>query len=70
MEFADIFSSFLQGFQITEANVKQDEVVISAKMIPHAVPCPDCHCLSNRIHSCYTRIPHDLACCFTERDCT
>jgi transposase len=63
MEFAEIFSSFLQGFQITEAIVKPGEMVITAKIIPHAVPCPDCNCLSNRVHSYYIRIPHDLSCC-------
>lgn len=63
MEFADIFSSFLQGFQITQVKMDKDEMVISARIIPHPAPCPDCKCLSDRIHSYYTRIPHDLACC-------
>ena len=38
MEFAGIFSSFLQGFRITKTIMEKDEVVISAKIIPHPFP--------------------------------
>lgn len=64
MEFASVFSSFLPGFKITQTIIDQDELVITAKIIPHPVVCPDCQCPANRVHSYYTRIPHDLSCGF------
>lgn len=64
MEIASFFSSFLPGFQNIETDINQEEVTVSAEIIPHPVVCPDCHNPTNRVHSYYTRIPYDISCGF------
>ena len=61
MEFADIFSSFLPGFKITQATIEQENAVIMADIIPKQVLCPECQFITSRVHSYYTRIPHDIS---------
>lgn len=63
MELASVFSSFLPGFQITQIEIEPDQMdmVIYASIIPHPVLCPDCHHFTNRVHSYYSRIPHDIS---------
>lgn len=61
MDFASIFSSFLHGFQITQAIVEHENAVIMAHVIPKLVLCPDCQCPTNRVHSYYTQIPHGIS---------
>ena len=60
MDFASIFSLFLPGFKITQVMIEHEDAVITAHVIPKPVPCPGCHGLSDRVHSYYTRIPHDI----------
>jgi len=61
MEFADIFSYFLPGFKITQTTIEQENAVIMADIIPKPVLCPECQCITSRVHSYYTRIPHDIS---------
>jgi|WetSurSiteA1Bulk_404760.scaffolds.fasta_scaffold09779_2 transposase len=61
MDFASIFSSFIPGFQITQTTIEQDNLIITARIIPRSVYCPECNCPSSRVHSYYTRNPHDLS---------
>jgi transposase len=64
MELASFFSLFLPGFQNIQTVIHQEEVIVSAEIIPHPVFCPDCHSPTNRVHSYYTRIPYDQSCGF------
>lgn len=63
MELVSVFSSFLPGFQITQIEIEPDQMamVIYASIIPLPVLCPDCHHITNRVHSYYSRIPHDIS---------
>ena len=62
METPSFFSSLLSGFRITQTVQDQEQITVLGEIIPYSVPCPDCHCETNRVHSYYTRIPHDLSC--------
>ncbi len=63
MELISVFSSFLPGFQISQIKIEPDQMVmiIYASIISHPVLCPDCHHITDCVHSYYSRIPHDIS---------
>lgn len=60
MEFASLLSLLLSNFQVMQTAFDQEEVTISTRRIPAPALCPNCHHLSTRLHSYYTRTPDDL----------
>jgi transposase len=55
-----LFAALFAGFELLEMQLQSDTVVISARTTSLSATCPHCGCPSARIHSYYTRAPHDL----------
>jgi transposase len=52
----------LPGFEVSQVNEYEELLVIHASSTAMEAICPDCAQVSGRIHSYYTRSPHDLPC--------
>ncbi len=50
----------LPGFEIRQITVGASKLIITASATSTNALCPTCHQISQRIHSLYTRSPHDL----------
>jgi transposase len=50
----------LPGFTITAMDVDEASLTMTATATTPTAPCPRCGCSSSRVHSHYTRTPHDL----------
>src|SRR5438034_5993401 len=48
------------GLTVEHVSVTAKSVMFDVRSIAHSVPCPDCHEISDRVHSRYTRSPRDL----------
>jgi len=54
------FPFSLPGFEVHHLTLVGSQLSITASATRTTAPCPTCHQISQRIHSFYTRSPHDL----------
>ena len=63
MEKTTFISSYLHPeYRVEQMKLDGDHITIFAQTIKQMAVCPDCQVTTRRVHSYYTRIPHDLPC--------
>ena len=51
----------LAGLELSNITVEEQTIILELQIVTDQAPCPTCGMLSDRVHSRYTRHPHDLA---------
>jgi transposase len=58
--FASLFAALFVGFTVIDLQMMSDSLTITAQSATTSAACPRCGQVSSRVHSYYTRAPHDL----------